>query len=191
MLRNDKRPLHLPEEEKNSTTAIEGKEPANCTNTPACSIFATTFQQIQKEMQLPAGWFQQYECDRRHTGGCNNPIEVSSGALKGDCPVILNIVRNILEYEKAERALSASEERYRYMFNHMSNAVTVYDVAKNGEEFIFKEINRAAEELDHINREDVIGKPLLTVFPVIYPRYWHLLGYRGHYQFHYRLGQKP
>jgi len=76
--------------------------------------------------------------------------------------------RNIRVYkERAEitEVLRESEERYRDLVNFSKNGVAVYEAAADGEDFIFKDFNRAAERIDKIKKEDVIGKSILQAFP--------------------------
>ena len=63
------------------------------------------------------------------------------------------------------RACVQQQERYRQMFENMTSGVAVYRVVGDGEEFIFEDFNRAAEEMDTVNRSDVVGKSVLEVFP--------------------------
>jgi signal transduction histidine kinase/CheY-like chemotaxis protein len=61
--------------------------------------------------------------------------------------------------------LKESESRFRAVFENMSNGVAIFEPLGDGENFIFKDLNKAAEEIDKIKKEDVIGKSVLTVFP--------------------------
>lgn len=108
-----------------------------------------------------------YETLHRRKDGTTFPVEVSSqSACLNDSKVLLCIVRDISDRKQSEIALSVSEERYRHMFDHMGNAVAVYDVLGDGEEFIFKDFNRAAEKMDSIERDGIIGLPVTAVFPM-------------------------
>ncbi len=80
-------------------------------------------------------------------------------------PAAIGTVKDITERKKMEGALRDSEERFRMMFENMSNAVAVYEVIDEGRDFIFKDFNQSAEKLDDMKREDLIGKSLLDVFP--------------------------
>lgn len=70
----------------------------------------------------------------------------------------------ITERKAAVEALQESEERFRMMFENMSNTVAVYEAVDEGTDFIFKDFNRAGEMIDGIKREDLIGKSVLDVF---------------------------
>ena len=70
-----------------------------------------------------------------------------------------------LKLGRIEETLREGEARYRQMFEHMTSGVAVYKVVGDGEDFVFVDFNRAAEEIDKVNRSDVIGKSVLEAFP--------------------------
>ena len=80
--------------------------------------------------------------------------------------------RRVAELEKAESAnkvstekLKISEERFRLFFEKIRSGVAVYEAVDNGNDFIFKDLNKAAEKIDKIKKKDVVGKSVLKVFP--------------------------
>ena len=79
--------------------------------------------------------------------------------------MVVEHLRNITDRKQAEKALIGSEFRYHELFNHMSNGVAVYQAANDGEDFIFVDINKAAESIDDIKRETLIGESLLKTYP--------------------------
>lgn len=85
----------------------------------------------------------------------------------GQVVAIVAVGRDITDRKQAEMALSESEVRYRQLFENMSDGVAMYEVAGDGEDFIFLEINRAAERILRIDRSAVIGKPVIKLFPGI------------------------
>ncbi len=76
----------------------------------------------------------------------------------------LQLVENIAGHKKVQEALKTSEERYRTMFESMNNAIAVYEVRDDEGDFIIRDMNRAAEKIEKVKREEVIGKSLLQVF---------------------------
>jgi diguanylate cyclase (GGDEF)-like protein len=70
---------------------------------------------------------------------------------------------------KAQEQLKENEARYRGIMEHMSNAVTVFEASKDGEDFIIKEFNSAAERTELIPREEVLEKSLVAAFPYAEP----------------------
>jgi len=74
-------------------------------------------------------------------------------------------IRDITEYKQAEQTLRASEEKFRQLFENMSNCVAIYEATADGEDFIFKDFNRAAEQVEGVTKETIVGKSVLKVFP--------------------------
>jgi PAS domain S-box-containing protein len=79
---------------------------------------------------------------------------------------------NITEQKEAEKILNktkeeliASEERFREMFNHMSNGVCRYKAIDHGKKFIMADINIAGERLLKTKKATLLGKSLLDIFP--------------------------
>ncbi|MGA1867387.1 MAG: ATP-binding protein [bacterium] len=68
---------------------------------------------------------------------------------------------------KLLRLQRESQGRYNSMFQHMSNAVAIYEAVNGGNDFIYKDLNRAAEKIEKINKTDLIGKSVLNIFPEV------------------------
>jgi PAS domain S-box-containing protein len=64
-----------------------------------------------------------------------------------------------------EQALREKEERLRLMFENMFNAIAMYCAVDDGADFIIKDFNKAAETIERVRREDIIGKRASEVFP--------------------------
>jgi len=75
------------------------------------------------------------------------------------------VARDVTERKRAQQALAASETRYRELFEHMSNGVVVLDAAPGESDFIIRGCNRAVERMEGLIAAQVIGRPLLDVFP--------------------------
>ena len=84
---------------------------------------------------------------------------------KGETEYIAGIVEDITEQRLAEEAVRENEQRFRAMFQNMNAGVAVYQVIGDGEDFMFKDFNPAAERISRISRDKVIGKRLLSLFP--------------------------
>lgn len=81
-------------------------------------------------------------------------------------PAVLSLGRDLTERRKSEEELRRSEERYRTLFENMSNGVAVLKVVGEAEDFLFERINAAAEHIYQKTREEVIGKSIFDLFPV-------------------------
>ncbi|MCX5992626.1 MAG: PAS domain S-box protein [Chloroflexi bacterium] len=65
--------------------------------------------------------------------------------------------------------ISTGEARYNELFNHMNSGVAVYEAVDDGEDFVFKDFNPAAEKIERVSRGEVIGRRVTEVFPSIKP----------------------
>ena len=79
--------------------------------------------------------------------------------------VALTMIEDITARKAAEQRLRESEEQYREMFEHMSSGVAVYEAVGDGEDFIFREFNAAAERIEGVNCDTLLGRPVSEVFP--------------------------
>jgi len=84
-----------------------------------------------------------------------------------DEPHILSMAVDITHRKRSEELLKKAEAKYRNMFMHSINGVAVYTAQKEGEDFVFADLNKSAEKIDNITREEVAGKSVLEVFPGI------------------------
>jgi PAS domain S-box-containing protein len=81
-----------------------------------------------------------------------------------------NIARVISENigrKETEKRLSKSEFRYRALFEHMNSGVIVCLPQDNGNDFVFHDLNRAAEFILQHSRERLLGRCLSETFPVM------------------------
>lgn len=54
---------------------------------------------------------------------------------------------------------------YKHLFDGLGSAAAIYRVENDGRDFIFVDINKAAEQIDNISRSEVIGRNIVDVFP--------------------------
>ena len=102
----------------------------------------------------------------RRKDGSTFPVEISLGMLQDEDPtLLLAIVRDTTERKQTQEALRESEGRFSTMFELMSSGVAVYESVDNGEDFVFRAFNPAAERITHISRSEVLGNRLLDLFP--------------------------
>ena len=66
-----------------------------------------------------------------------------------------------------EEELRKSRRRYKTIFEGIINAVAVYGAVDGGRDFIFRNINPAAEKMEKKKKEVVLGKSVLELFPAV------------------------
>ena len=75
------------------------------------------------------------------------------------------VYRDVTERIKLEAQIKEKEQRYRTMFESMEDAVVLYEAIEDGENFVIKDFNRAAEKIENIKKEEIIGRRVTDVFP--------------------------
>lgn len=89
------------------------------------------------------------------------PIVNADGTLDGMIATIEDVTANV----DAEQKLQESEARFRELFENMPSGVAIYTVINQGEDFIFKDFNKAGERIDHDRRERLLGRSIFEVRP--------------------------
>jgi len=74
---------------------------------------------------------------------------------------------DLAELKQAQAQERRSESFYRRLFDHSSSGVAVYEAVDDGRDFIFKDFNPAAEKIDDISRDDLMGRRVTEIFPGI------------------------
>lgn len=75
-------------------------------------------------------------------------------------------VQQNLPAPSSDRYVAGCEANYRALLDNMSSGVVVYQPRASGR-FVISDLNRAAERLDGVRREEVIGRDVLEVAPEI------------------------
>ena len=76
---------------------------------------------------------------------------------------VLFIARDITERKKAETDLIESEEKFRSLYNNMSIGCGIWEKEKG--DFVLVNYNKAGEDLDNLNKGEMIGKTVNDLFP--------------------------
>ena len=64
-----------------------------------------------------------------------------------------------------EDDLKEYQAKFEVLSNNVSSGVAIYEARNDGEDFVFVDFNPAAEEIDQIKKEELIGKSVTEVFP--------------------------
>ncbi len=95
---------------------------------------------------------------------------VNSSCVKnadGEPAYFFAIMKDLTSLQETRAALEQSERQLRDLLENMSIGVAVYDVVGDGEDFLFKFINKAGERFSHIDRKEVADKKVTELFPGI------------------------
>jgi len=72
-----------------------------------------------------------------------------------------------LKEREKERALELSENRYFTLFDNISSGVAIYEAKDNGNDFIFKDVNKASVSIDGFDKDNIIGESVIKIRPAI------------------------
>lgn len=125
-------------------------------------------REIYLKQLLETGWVRNYEVHGRRADGENVVLRLNSHIIRNDKGEPVRIdgsLRDITEEFRMREALRESETRFRALFEHMRNSVAVYRAVDDGEDFVFVDVNAAAEKLEGIPRAELIGERISRVFP--------------------------
>lgn len=66
-----------------------------------------------------------------------------------------------------EQELEEYQAKFKVLFDNVCSGIAIYEARNDGEEFIFVDFNPAAEQIEHIKKEELIGKSVMEVFPAV------------------------
>jgi PAS domain S-box-containing protein len=64
-----------------------------------------------------------------------------------------------------EEELKEYQAKFKVLFENVCSGVAIYEARNDGEDFVFVDFNPAAEQIEHIKKEGLIGKNVADVFP--------------------------
>ena len=64
-----------------------------------------------------------------------------------------------------ENKLKEYEAKFKVLFDNVSSGVAIYEARNEGEDFVFVDFNAAAEEIENIKKDELLGKSVTEVFP--------------------------
>jgi len=64
-----------------------------------------------------------------------------------------------------EEELKECQAKFKVLFDNVCSGIAIYEARNDGEDFIFVDFNPAAEQIEHIKKEELIGKSVTEVFP--------------------------
>ena len=105
-----------------------------------------------------------FETRHRRKDGTTFPVEVRVGCFEQEGRRYACVARDITERRRAEEELRASEERFRLLVDHASDAFFLYD-----EDGTVLDVNRQACESLGYRRDELVGKAAYDYGPDLTP----------------------
>jgi len=129
---------------------------------------------IVAEDIIPKGSSEIYEKEWRRKDGTVLSVELRRHLIRDENgqPVQMSaIVRDITDRKRAEETLRQSEERYRTLFESMTEGFALHEIVTDEQgrpvDYRFLDVNPAFERLTGLKRADVLDKRVLEVLPGI------------------------
>jgi diguanylate cyclase (GGDEF)-like protein/PAS domain S-box-containing protein len=89
---------------------------------------------------------------------------VTTGAVLA---LFLAVISIMLVVNRSRQTIADKEERFRELFGNMSSGVMVCEALVDGMDFIIRDLNRSAERISRVRKNEVIGLGVQDVFPGI------------------------
>ena len=64
-----------------------------------------------------------------------------------------------------EDELKEYQAKFKVLFDNVCSGVAIYEARNDGKDFVFVDFNPAAEQIEHIKKEEIIGKSVTEIFP--------------------------
>jgi len=65
----------------------------------------------------------------------------------------------------SEEQIKEYQAKFKVLFENVCSGVAIYEARNDGEDFVFVDFNPAAEKIEHIKKEELVGKSVTEVFP--------------------------
>lgn len=117
------------------------------------------WESFQEEISSKGGL--NFESKNVHKNNSEFPVEISTSLFSvGGKPVILALIRDITERKKAEEELTASEERYRTIFENSAVSIMLTD-----EQEKIISWNEYTEKMLGLKKDDLLNNHVKKLYP--------------------------
>ncbi|HMB65840.1 MAG TPA: PAS domain S-box protein [Patescibacteria group bacterium] len=128
--------------------------------------YADKVKERIKELQKKDSTF--FETEHVTKKGKHIPVELNSKVIdfRGQ-KAVLSVARDISKRKEKEQESRENEEKFRELFNNIKSGVVIYQPRNKGQYFVIKDMNRAAERLEEVKKDQVLNESVLQTFPRI------------------------
>jgi PAS domain S-box-containing protein len=91
------------------------------------------------------------------------PIRLADERIVG----VVLVFRDVTESYRMHKRIEESEHRFRELFDCMGSCCAVYEAVDDGEDFVIRGFNKAAERVENVHRENILGKRVTDIFPSV------------------------
>ncbi|MCD2202587.1 PAS domain S-box protein [Halobacterium sp. KA-6] len=113
------------------------------------------------EAGMEHGGLRRFEAEFERADGSTFPVEVHLTELEVDGErQFLAISRDISEREAREAELRRLKRQYETVFENAQDGLFLLEVVEDGDdvEFVYRQLNRAHEEMSGLSADDIVGK---------------------------------
>jgi PAS domain S-box-containing protein len=93
-------------------------------------------------------------------------------------------IKTAYAYKKAEKLMLEMDSRYRELFDTTPDGIAIYQAIDNGEDFVIKDFNPAAQQIEKVTKTQIVGRRVTEAFPGVKE-----LGLFGIFQQVWKTGQ--
>ena len=91
------------------------------------------------------------------------PMRTTEGEIAG----AVGFVTALTDLKQAEKALEASETRYRDLVDSMSSGVAILEAIDDAKDFLVLDLNQSAQRILKLGRQEAVGRPMTALFPAL------------------------
>ena len=90
------------------------------------------------------------------------PIRRDGGGPPDEFAILF---KDITRDRRERKDLTFRETRYRSFFENAANGMIIYETIRGGDDFVFKDLNRVAEQILGTQKKEIVGRSVYEIYP--------------------------
>jgi PAS domain S-box-containing protein len=111
------------------------------------------------------GEAEQHEFEFRKKDGSPFYALLQTSPIIDENKKFIGAIASVIDISQKKMSEVELQNKYRNLFENIYNGVVVYEALNDGEDFIIKDLNKACEKIELVERKNLVGKNVLEVFP--------------------------